>query len=78
MQHAIRIFLFTIILLIINQGIAQSIRFQKTYGPQAFVPGSKNNEASFYDVETLSDDGFVTLGFLTDTLTPQHSEGFIS
>lgn len=78
MLHSIRILLFSIILLIINQGFAQSIRFQKTYGPQTFVPGSKNNEASFYDVETLSDDGFVTLGFLTDTLTPQHSEGFIS
>lgn len=78
MQQVFRIFIFIIILFVINQGIAQSIRFQKTYGPQTFIPGKKTNEASFYDVETLSDDGFATLGFLTDTLTPQHSEGFIS
>ncbi len=35
----------------------------------------KNRDAFFYDVETLSDDGFATLGFVSDTTN--RSEGFI-
>lgn len=54
----------------------QHIRFQKTYSTQEFVPMIKNEQASFYDVETLSDDGFATLGFLNDT--SNFSEAFIS
>lgn len=55
---------------------AQHIRFQKTYSSREFVPMVKNEQASFYDVETLSDDGFATLGFLNDT--SNFSEAFIS
>lgn len=46
---------------------AQHIRFQKTYGPEKFVSGIKNKQISFYDLESLSDHGFATLGFLNDT-----------
>lgn len=55
---------------------AQHILFQRTYGPQAFKAGEKNQQASFYDIESLSDDGFATLGFLNDTLNS--SEGFLT
>lgn len=54
---------------------AQHIRFQKTYSPQAFITGIKNQQASFYDLESLSDDGFATLGFINDTLNG--SEGHL-
>ncbi|MBK8485607.1 MAG: gliding motility-associated C-terminal domain-containing protein [Saprospiraceae bacterium] len=71
-----QILLFVFILSTASQSFAQSIRFQKTYAPEAFKAGVKNKDASFYDVETLSDDGFATLGFLTDSLN--RSEGFIA
>ncbi len=55
---------------------AQHIRFQKTYSPETYKSGVKNKEATFYDVETLSDDGFATLGFLTDSTN--NSQGFMA
>lgn len=54
---------------------AQHIRFQKTYSPQPFVAGVKNQQASFYDLESLADHGFATLGFVNDTLNG--SEGHL-
>ncbi|MBK9109882.1 MAG: gliding motility-associated C-terminal domain-containing protein [Saprospiraceae bacterium] len=53
----------------------QHIKFQKTYAPGTFTPGIKNNQASFYDLESLSDDGFATLGFINDT--SNFSEGHL-
>ncbi|HEX5624704.1 MAG TPA: gliding motility-associated C-terminal domain-containing protein, partial [Saprospiraceae bacterium] len=55
---------------------AQVIRFQKTYGPEVFTPGVKNKETSFYAVESFSDGGFATLGFINDTFN--RSEGLLT
>ncbi|MBK8954030.1 MAG: gliding motility-associated C-terminal domain-containing protein [Saprospiraceae bacterium] len=64
-----------VILMAYGDVTSQHIRFQKTYSPNAFVAGIKNNQASFYDLESLSDDGFATLGFINDTLNG--SEGHL-
>ena len=58
------------------QTFAQNIQFQKLYYSKAFTPGIKNSYTNFYDVESFSDGGFVTLGFLTDTFN--RSEGIIT
>ncbi len=74
-----KVFSFACMVLFMSLSIetfTQHIRFQKTYSIDPYKAGIKNREVFYYDVETLSDDGFATLGFLTDTLN--RSEGFIA
>lgn len=75
--HTLLKLLFIFALPVLNSPVnGQHIRFQKTYSVDSFIAGQTNRDVSFYDLETLSDHGFVTLGFVTDSTN--RSEGLIS
>ncbi|MBK9629813.1 MAG: gliding motility-associated C-terminal domain-containing protein [Saprospiraceae bacterium] len=64
------------LILMCNFLVSQNIQFQKTYFIKDYTPGIKNIHTNFYDVEPLSDGGYVSLGFITDTFN--FSEGIIT
>ncbi|MBK6573365.1 MAG: gliding motility-associated C-terminal domain-containing protein [Saprospiraceae bacterium] len=62
--------------IIISQAIGQNIQYQKLYFMSDYKPGIKNPHTNFYDIQSFSDGGFATLGFVTDTFN--FSQGILT
>lgn len=67
---------FLVIFCITYQALGQNIQYQKLYFLSDYKPGIKNPHTNFYDIQSFSDGGFATLGFVTDTFN--FSQGILT